>query len=57
VPVRLFARLRFRFTTVFRCLFVLTTIGLSLMVTIGLALLVTVPLAVIIRLLVPVRAT
>jgi cytochrome bd-type quinol oxidase subunit 1 len=57
VPVRLFARLRFKITTLFRCVFVLATIGLSLVVAIGLALLVTVPLAVIFRLLVPARAT
>jgi hypothetical protein len=42
-----------RFDAVFRLLFVLATIGLSLVITVGLALLLTVPLAVIFRLLVP----
>jgi hypothetical protein len=49
--VRLFAHLRFSVTTILDLLFVLVTIGLSLVVTIGLAFLVTVPLAVAYRLL------
>jgi hypothetical protein len=51
--MRLLTRLRFRIPAVFRTLFVLATIGLSLVVTIGCSLVVTVGLAVIIRLLAP----
>jgi cytochrome bd-type quinol oxidase subunit 1 len=55
VSDRLLTRLQFRITTVFRCAFVLATIGLSLVATIGLALSVTVPLAVAFRIVVPAR--
>ena len=51
--MRLLTRLRFRIQTVFWTLFVLATIGLSLVVTIGWSLLVMVGLAVIVRLLAP----